>query len=314
MITQKMAGQIFGRTPTDKQIVDLNDCLIKFHINTAPRVRHFLSQCAHESAGLKYTKEIASGRAYNGRKDLGNIHPGDGPRFKGAGVIQLTGRYNYTAFSNFMKDPDIMAGVEYVAAKYPFMSAGFWWYMNKMNARCDAGATVKEITRKVNGGYNGLNDRIKYYNRCVQVIPNDWVLNVPPPKPQQIPQFDPNILEVSEPVSIPATAQPANQQNTIQVDDTPAPVPAPTANAGGLPSLDALAGGDAIGQLAKVSPSSLWTTIVSKFGAWGVLAAGLWEENQTIIIVGAVIIIAVLVYLHFSKKRASERAIAFGAQ
>lgn len=170
LITAAKAKAIFGRTPTAKQMTDLNACLDKFQINTPARMRHFLSQCAHESAGLRYTKELASGKAYNGRRDLGNTRPGDGPRFKGAGVIQLTGRANYQAFSNYIKDPRVMEGVSYVAANYPFTSAGFWWHRNKMNARCDKNATVRQITRRVNGGYNGLHDREKYYRKAVLAI------------------------------------------------------------------------------------------------------------------------------------------------
>jgi putative chitinase len=134
-------------------------------------MRHFLSQTAHESGGLKWLKEIADGRAYEGRKDLGNIHAGDGPKYKGAGVIQLTGRNNYQAFSTFIKDSRVMEGVDYVSKTYPFSSAGFWWHRNNMNALCDKSATVEQITRRVNGGINGLQDRINYYNKACKFIP-----------------------------------------------------------------------------------------------------------------------------------------------
>ncbi len=170
LVSAAQAKAIFGRSPTAKQLADLNSCLNRFEINTPARMRHFLSQCAHESGGLKWTKELASGRKYNGRKDLGNIRPGDGPRFKGAGFIQLTGRANYQKFADFIKDPRVMEGVDYVAANYPFSSAGSWWRTNRMNALCDRGATVKQVTKKVNGGYNGLADREKYYGRAARVI------------------------------------------------------------------------------------------------------------------------------------------------
>lgn len=156
----------------DQEIVELNDCLRTFEITTKPRIRHFISQCAHESGGGKWMKELASGQAYEGRTDLGNTQKGDGPKFKGVGYIQLTGRYNYQQFSNFIKDPKVMDGVDYVAEKYPFTSAGFWWRNNKMNEMCDSGATCRQVSARVNGRdpANGLADREKYYKRCVDVI------------------------------------------------------------------------------------------------------------------------------------------------
>jgi putative chitinase len=113
---------------------------------------------------------LASGDAYEGRSDLGNTHSGDGPRYKGAGYIQLTGRANYQAFANYIKDPEVMDGVAYVSSRYPFTSAGFWWMNNQMNALCDKNPTVEQVTLIVNGGYNGLDDRKMYYKRCCNVI------------------------------------------------------------------------------------------------------------------------------------------------
>ena len=80
------------------EVVELNDCLHTWEINTLPRLHHFMSQTAHESGGGRYKQELASGEAYEWRTDLGNCSAGDGPRFKGAGYIQLTGRYNYQKF------------------------------------------------------------------------------------------------------------------------------------------------------------------------------------------------------------------------
>lgn len=170
LITKKELEYIWNRTVSDSQVNELNACLEKFEINTKSRMRHFMSQISHESGAGKYTKEIASGDAYEGRRDLGNTQPGDGRRFKGGGYIQLTGRANYQAFANYIKDPRVMEGVDYVAEKYPFTSAGYWWYRNGMNALCDTNPTVEQVTRKVNGGYNGLEDRKYYYNRCLSVI------------------------------------------------------------------------------------------------------------------------------------------------
>ena len=151
-------------------IAELNSCLERFQITTLPRIRHFISQCSHESACGKWTEEIADGTAYEGRKDLGNDQPGDGPRYKGAGYIQLTGRYNYQKFANFINDQNVMQGVSYVAKKYPWTSAGYWWYANNMNTLCDSGASVEEVTKRVNGGYKGLDSRKYYYNKCLEYI------------------------------------------------------------------------------------------------------------------------------------------------
>jgi len=154
----------------DWEIEELNKCLRTFDITTKNRIRHFLAQISHESGGGRYMKEIASGRSYEGRRDLGNTKPGDGVRYKGAGYLQMTGRYNYQAFADYINDQKVMQGVNYVAKTYPATSAGFWWMNNQMNALCDQSPTVAQVTLRVNGGYNGLRDRMYYYERCLQVI------------------------------------------------------------------------------------------------------------------------------------------------
>jgi putative chitinase len=149
---------------------DLNNCLKKFNITTTQRIRHFISQCSYESGAGLYPVELGSGSQYENRTDLGNIYPGDGPKYKGGGYIQLTGRSNYQAFSNYMVDSNIMQGAYYVGSNYPWSSAGFWWYKNNMNSLCDKGASVSQITYRVNGGYNGLSGRQHYYDLCVQIF------------------------------------------------------------------------------------------------------------------------------------------------
>lgn len=170
LVNAAQLNTIGWRNVKDSVLKDLNDCLQRFSINTAPRLRHFISQCSHESGAGHYTREIASGTAYEGRADLGNTQTGDGPRYKGAGYLQMTGRNNYQSFANAIGDPRVMEGVDYVAEHYPWTSAGYWWNTHKMNQMCDAGASVKEITRRVNGGYNGLQDREMYYKRCCTVF------------------------------------------------------------------------------------------------------------------------------------------------
>jgi putative chitinase len=172
LVTQYQASLVYNTEVSAELFLDLNKCLNTFEIITPPRIRHFLSQTGHESGGLRWLRELSSGAEYEGRLDLGNTDPGDGERFAGAGVIQLTGRANYQFLADYIKDPRVMEGCDYVASVYPFTSAGVWWYRNAMNDLCDRNPTVEEVTLRVNGGYNGLDDRKAYYDRAVQYIPN----------------------------------------------------------------------------------------------------------------------------------------------
>jgi len=102
----------------------LVDTMVKFEINTPKREAAFIAQLAHESGSFKYVKEIASGSAYEGRKDLGNIEPGDGVRFKGRGLIQLTGRANYKKASEFFNEDFISKPELIETPKYATLIAG----------------------------------------------------------------------------------------------------------------------------------------------------------------------------------------------
>lgn len=122
------------------------------------RLAHFMGQCAHESGGFRYMEEIASGAAYEGRADLGNTQPGDGKRYKGRGPIQLTGRANYRAFGrevgiDFEAHPEIVA-----FPSIGLMAAVRYWNSRGLNAKADADDLLG-ITKAVNGGTNGLEDR-----------------------------------------------------------------------------------------------------------------------------------------------------------
>ncbi len=154
----------------DYEVVELNKCLTRYQIDTPSRQRHFLSQTAHESGGGRWKKELSDGWYLEGRTDIGNTAQGDGPRYKGAGYIQLTGKYNYQRLADYLGDPKVMDGVDYVAATYPFTSAGYWWIDNQMNELCDTNPSVYTVTRRVNGGTNGLSDREMYYEICCRVI------------------------------------------------------------------------------------------------------------------------------------------------
>lgn len=175
LVNAAQGRQIFGQPISAEQLADLNACLHRFEINTPARLCHFLAQIAHESGGLRWLEELADGSAYEGRRDLGNVKPGDGPRFKGAGAIQLTGRANYERLSVFLADPSVMEGCHYVARRYPFTSAGFWWHNNGLNAEVDRGASCRRISRLVNGidPARGLAEREAYYAKACAVFAPD---------------------------------------------------------------------------------------------------------------------------------------------
>lgn len=136
----------------------------EFAINTPLRISHFLAQCAHESDSFNALEEYASGRAYEGREDLGNIHPGDGVRYKGRGLIMVTGRANYRAFTAWMRSinpnaPDFEAHPELLDDReWASWSAIWYWEVKRINVVADRD-DLRAVTKIVNGGYNGYADR-----------------------------------------------------------------------------------------------------------------------------------------------------------
>jgi putative chitinase len=168
----------------------------KFNITNALRLAHFLGQCAHESghfravsenlnyseSGLKkifgryFPGDLASeyarqpekiaSRVYGGRMGNGEESTGEGYKFRGRGYIQLTGKSNYTKFGKFIGE-DITSDPDLVASKYAMASAAFFFNKNHLWTICDRGSddsTVKSLTKRVNGGYNGLEGRIEDFN------------------------------------------------------------------------------------------------------------------------------------------------------
>jgi putative chitinase len=144
------------------------DAMRKWGIKTPLQKAHFLAQCAHESGNFIYTKEIwgpsSAQQRYEGRKDLGNVQPGDGFRFAGRGYIQVTGRANYTQFKKGVTD-DVVANSTLVEKKYVAETACWFWRTRKLNEAAvdDSMGTLKYITKRINGGYNGLEDRKKKF-------------------------------------------------------------------------------------------------------------------------------------------------------
>jgi predicted chitinase len=147
----------------------LTAAMAKAEINTVTRAAAFLGQLMHESGELCYLEEQASGHAYEGRRDLGNTEPGDGPKFKGRGFIQITGRANYRAAGLALgldlteepwqaADPDVAASI-----------AAWFWQSHGCNELADA-LDFAGITRQINGGLNGYSARFDHYHRALEVL------------------------------------------------------------------------------------------------------------------------------------------------
>jgi putative chitinase len=149
----------------------------RYKINNFLRQSHFLAQIGHESAELRYCEEIATGRAYEFRKDLGNFEAGDGVKYKGRGLIQLTGKYNYSAYQKHLKlknDPrDIIENPQIISRDTDLSVdvAGWFWEKNNLNEFADKD-DLKSITQKINGGLNGFQDRKRLMKRAFSVLKN----------------------------------------------------------------------------------------------------------------------------------------------
>jgi len=192
---QMKIDNLKGHVP-DKVLPEIEQSITVIGLFSPLRMAHFLAQVAHESANFKYTEENLnySSKAllavfgkyfdeakaeeyhrkpeqianvvYANRMGNGDTDSGEGWKFRGRGYIQLTGKNNYTTFAKFIDD-DVVSSPDLVAQKYPLLSAGWFWMANGLNDLADQGDkedNVKAITRRVNGGYNGLEDRIKHFN------------------------------------------------------------------------------------------------------------------------------------------------------
>lgn len=147
-----------------------------YDINTIERMAAFLAQIGHESGQLLYVKELASGEAYEGRKSLGNTEKGDGKKYKGRGLIQVTGRANYMAFdkwvtnvpmgTDFVEQPELLTEPQYAV-----LSAFWYWDKHNLNKYADLSEdNFKKITKIINGGLNGYADRFNIWKRALNVL------------------------------------------------------------------------------------------------------------------------------------------------
>jgi putative chitinase len=195
-------NKLKGHVP-DSVIAMLPDTMAKFELNTPLRLAHFLAQSGHESGGFKALNENLNYGAkglrgifgkyfptdakaleyerkpekianlvYGGRMGNGPEASGEGYKFRGRGYIQLTGKDNYTAFSKAINE-DCVGNPDLVATKYPLASAAWFFHKNGLHKIADEGATtevVTKITKRVNGGTIGLEDRIKHFNEYYSLL------------------------------------------------------------------------------------------------------------------------------------------------
>jgi putative chitinase len=156
----------------------LNAAMLESGINTRLRMAAFLATVAHESGQLLYMAELASGAAYEGRKDLGNVFPGDGMRFKGRGPIQVTGRANYAACGKAL-GLDLISNPELLEIPENGCRASAWfWTTSNINRYADAGdfdgvcdAVNRGRKTPAIGDSNGWASRLAFYNHALVVLP-----------------------------------------------------------------------------------------------------------------------------------------------
>jgi len=189
MLTVRQLQMIMPGCPIDKQdsyTTHLNAALISGMLNTVTRAAAFLAQLAHESGELHWWEELADGKAYEGRLDLGNTERGDGAKFKGHGPIQITGRANHLACGQAL-GLDLIANPRLLCEPGPgFQSSVWFWTVGAgqrlsmaAKARMPAGANLNDIadrpdfeavTLAVNGGLRGYDQRLIYYRRALEVL------------------------------------------------------------------------------------------------------------------------------------------------
>jgi putative chitinase len=211
---------------------DLEATCRTFSIDTAARLAAFLAQVGHESGSFAHLREIwgptPAQQRYEGRADLGNVQPGDGSRYRGRGLIQVTGRANYRTATQRLRVllgalevPDFEQTPEALEQpRWACLSAGEYWHRNGLNALADSGRPedFERITRRINGGLNGQADRLDRWARARQALA-DWM---PGPAPGQA---------TPKPPVPPAAAAPA-----VPPAPPPAATPTPTPTAPPAPA------------------------------------------------------------------------------
>lgn len=176
LLLQQIVQPTYSLPPERAQAVlqVLEPAMREGGINTKLRKAAFIAQTAHESGGFYYREELASGDAYEGRRDLGNTQPGDGRRYKGRGYIQLTGRANYAEAGRDL-GLDLLNFPEFAAQPKNAARIAVWFWNKKgLNALADQGpAAFDSITRRINGALRGKTQRDAIYQRALQILPSN---------------------------------------------------------------------------------------------------------------------------------------------
>lgn len=158
--------------------------LDQYHIDTRLRAAHFLAQIAHESAGFRTLEEFATGAEYEGRVNLGNTVRGDGKRFKGRGLIQLTGRDNYSRMSSLL-GIDLIGHPEYATLPATALKiACVFWMDHGLNVPADNDDLIA-VTQAINGGQNGIDSRRAYLAKAKVAVTMLEAANVPAVSPAE---------------------------------------------------------------------------------------------------------------------------------
>lgn len=171
MITAAELHQLapYAHDKVERFVDPLNAAMLKFFIDNPLREAAFLAQILHESGEFRYVRELASGEEYEGRAGLGNTEPGDGRKYKGRGLIQITGRFNYMLCGDalgldLVEHPELLESPDNAC-----LSAAWFWETHGLNALADH-ENFTIITRRINGGLNGLESRKAYYDKALALL------------------------------------------------------------------------------------------------------------------------------------------------
>lgn len=143
----------------------LTDAMAEHGIVSPKRQAAFVAQIAHETEELRFTRELGTGKEYEGRADLGNTQPGDGAKYLGRGALQITGRANYAACGAALGLPLVDTPALLESPAGACRSAAWFWVKHGLSELAD-GDKFGSVTKKINGGFNGIDERLEYWIRA----------------------------------------------------------------------------------------------------------------------------------------------------